>query len=447
MFDKVTLVYPYFHPHNDRSSFRFPPLGLGYLASYLERHNISVNLIDCTFLTKNEALSKIISTNPQIIGIYCMYSMKKEALWLAESTKPHCKMLIAGGPSPTTNPEEFLKTFDVVVLGEGEQTLLELVQNKNLSKINGIAYNHNRKTKYTQKRQPIKNLNTIPSPARNLFDNNAYQRYYKKFGYTTTSLITSRGCPFKCDFCSQPIFGNNTRFRSPEDIISEIKEIQKLGYDRIWFADDCFTIDSERLQKICDEIIRQKIKIGWECLSRVDTLDYGLAKKMKQAGCVRVFFGIESGNNNILKLMNKQITTKKAAESVHTAKKAGLQVGAFFILGYLGETNETILNTSRFAISLPLDYCSFTFPYPIPGTPLYEKIKNKITTKEPTSPRNPILTEHKLVYVSDFSETKLKFILVKATIQFYLKKYLGTRKYKILKPLEYLTDKIFEIMR
>jgi anaerobic magnesium-protoporphyrin IX monomethyl ester cyclase len=447
----VTLVYPYFRSKNDRSMFRFPPLGLGYIASYLEKHKISVNLVDCTFLNPKEALRRIKNGNSKIVGIYSMFSMKNNALRLARSIRPFCELLVAGGPLPTVNPEEFLNDFDIVVLGEGEQTMLEIVTETqgggNFSKINGVAFKDAEKIVYTQKREFIENLDHIPFPSRKLFDNTKYQEYYSKFGYTTTSLISSRGCPFSCAFCSQPIFGNSVRFRSAENIVEEMNEIQKLGYGRIWFADDCFTINSERLSNICDLIIAQDLNINWECLSRVDTLDRKLANKMRRAGCVRVFFGIESGNDGVLELMNKQITTEKATAGVQIAKSEGLEVGAFFILGYPGETDETILDTVNFASSLPLDYCSFTFPYPIPGTQLYEEVKYNITNADPVGSSHLRLIDHELLFRSDFSETKLKFIIIKATVQFFFKKHIGSRCYNfLLKPLEHLTNKIFKLI-
>ncbi|MFQ5821140.1 MAG: B12-binding domain-containing radical SAM protein [Candidatus Heimdallarchaeota archaeon] len=146
-----------------------------------------------------------------------------------------------------------------------------------------------------------------------------------------------------------------------------------LRYDRIWFVDDCFTLNRKRLIGICNEIIRRGIKIDCECLSRVDTIDKDVAEKMKKAGCICVFYGIEYGNDSVLAHMNKQITIKQARKTVHITKQSGIQVGEFFIVGYPGENNETILDTVKFASSLPLDYISFTLPYPIPGTPLMKE--------------------------------------------------------------------------
>ncbi len=261
-------------------------------------------------------------------------------------------------------------------------------------------------------------------------------------------MITSRGCPFNCDFCSQPIFGNRFRTRSAANIVDEIETVLALGYERIWFADDCFTLNRKRLIDICNEIIQRGIKIDWECLSRVDTMDREMAEKMRRAGCVRVFFGIESGNDSVLTLMKKRATTKQAKEAVQATKLSRVQVGAFFIVGYPGETDETVLDTVKFASSLPLDYLSFTFPYPIPGTPLYERVKDKMISDDWKEPKHLRLIEHKLLYRSSFSEAKLKFAILKATVQFRLRKYLGARVYKLIgEPFERLTDFVFKLLR
>lgn len=446
----VALVHPYFHPSGDSSPFRFPPLGLGYIAAYLKKHGVSVNLVDCTFLKQEESLRRIRHSKPEIIGIYSMYSMKDRTIEMADLLRDDCEMLVTGGPLPTTEPEDFLEYFDVVVIGEGEETMLELVNHKDgntrLSKVRGIAYKDKGKTKLTEPRGLIENLDAIPFPDRALFDNQAYKDYYsKKFGYTITSVITSRGCPFICDFCSRPVFGNTFRTRSATNIVDEVEAVIKLGYQRMWFADDCFTLNRRRLLRICDEIIGRKMKVDWECLSRVDTVDRETIVKMKQAGCVRVFFGIESGNNDVLSLMRKQITTSRAREAVKVTKESGIKVGAFFILGYPGETSKTILETVRYASSLPLDYLSYTLPYPIPGTALYDRVKDRLIVSEWNEPKGRRLVKHKLVFRSPISEAKLKFAIVKGTAQFELRKHVGTRLYKVIgAPLEHLTDFVYE---
>jgi anaerobic magnesium-protoporphyrin IX monomethyl ester cyclase len=449
----VSLVYPYFQPSGDNSIFRFPPLGLGYIASYLKSHGISADVIDCTFMSQKEAFERIRNSRPKIIGLQVMFSMKEKALEIAELVRKDGSLLVAGGPLPTVEPEEFLSSFDVVVIGEGEQTMLELVRavqgGTSLMDVKGIAFKEKGKIKMTSPRGFIENLDDVPFPSRELWDNQAYKSYYSKnFGYTTTSIITSRGCPFTCDFCSRPIFGNKFRSRTAANVAEEVKVVRELGYQRVWFADDCFTLDRKRMLNICDELVRRHLTIGWECLSRVDTVDLQVAERMKQAGCVRVFFGIESGNEKVLKIMKKQATTKQAMDAVRVFKKVGVQVGAFFIIGYPGENDETVLDTVNFASSLPLDYLSFTFPYPIPGTPLFERVKDRMNSEDWKEPEGFHLVKHKMLFRSPFSEVKLKFAIFKGMTQFYLRKYMGKRVYSLLgRPYERLTDTLYRILK
>ena len=182
--------------------------------------------------------------------------------------------------------------------------------------------------------------------------------------------MASRGCPFACEFCSNVVFGDSYRERSPAGVVDEIEQALALGYDRIAFADDVFTLRGERVVALCDEIERRGLRFAWECLARVDGIDGATAARMRRAGCRTVFFGIESGSDEILRLMRKGITAARAREAVWAAHDAGLEVGAFFILCYPGETDDTVLETLRFAASLPLDYLGLSMPYPLPGTRL-----------------------------------------------------------------------------
>jgi anaerobic magnesium-protoporphyrin IX monomethyl ester cyclase len=450
----VTLVYPYFHPRGDTSIFRFPPLGLGYIAAHLRQHGISVEVVDCTFIKQKEALKKIIDSKPRVIGIQSIYSMKEKSLELGQLLRDHCELLVAGGALPTVEPETFLKNFDVVVVGEGEQTMLELVNQfingGDFSQLKGIVYRDkcDGEIKRTPPRELNADLDSFPDPSRELFENNAYKKYYsKKFGYTVTAIMTTRGCPFSCDFCSKPVFGSVFRARSATNVVDEIEDAISLGYSRIWFADDCFTLNRNRLLGICDEIIRRGLKISWECLSRVDTLDPEAVDRMKRAGCLRMFFGIESGNDEILALMKKQITTKQAYETVQLCKKKGIKTAAFFILGYPGENQKTILDTVRFASSLPLDYLSFTLPYPIPGTPLFERLSTRLVSEEWEEPKSLQPIKHKLLFNSQITEVKLKVAIVKGMVQFYIRKYLGKHGYMFIgTPFEKLTDAVYKLM-
>jgi anaerobic magnesium-protoporphyrin IX monomethyl ester cyclase len=452
---KVTLVYPYFQPSKDNSLFRFPPLGVGYVAASLKKRGVSVELVDCTFLSREEAVEKVKRSKPQVVGVYSMFSMKKSSLDLARVFEDYCDLLVVGGPLPTLDPVGFLGVFDVAVVGEGEETMVELVgcvdEGVGLSGVRGIVYRDGVGVRFNSARGFVGDLDCLPFPSRELFDNDAYKRYYaRRYGYTTTPLISSRGCPFTCDFCSRPVFGTSFRVRSAGNIVDEVEVVAGLGYDRVWFADDCFTLDQRHLLGVCDELVGRGVDLGWECLSRVDTMSREVAVAMRRAGCVRVFFGVESGNDRVLALMNKQVTVEQARRAVFAAKSAGLQVGAFFIVGYPGESDGTILETLRFASGLPLDYLSFTLPYPIPGTALFERVKGNggVSVEDWEEPKSWSLIRHKLLYEAGFSEAKLKFGIGKAHLQFYGRKFLGERGYGLVGlPFERLTDAAFRLMR
>ena len=445
----VLLIYPFFKSRFDNSPFRFPPLGIGYIASVLRHEGLTVSVLDCTFQDRRGVVKKIGSLCPRIVGIYSMYSMEDEALQLARRIRTMAELLVAGGPLPTVEPSRFLDDFDVVVVGEAERTMLDLAKkflaNQDFKDLHGIAFKDGSGIHKTPVRKRIEDLDSVPIPARDLFENNSYKKYYRtRFGYEMASMISSRGCPFECDFCSRPVFGESLRSRSPANIVNEMELIVNLGYNMVWFADDCFTISKDHVMKICDELIHRRVKVGWQCLSRVDALDFEMAKRMKEAGCQRIYFGIESGDERTLKTMRKHIDLASARTAVENANSVGIQTGAFFILGYPGEDDEAILNTVRFATNLPLDYLSFTFPYPIPGTGLHSRVKN--ATRDHGSHRTRLIN-HSLTYDSEFSELKLKLAVVKATIQYEIRKYLGEKWYRLLgRPFERLTDSVFRKM-
>jgi anaerobic magnesium-protoporphyrin IX monomethyl ester cyclase len=384
----VALIYPFFKPRRDRSVFRFPPLGISYVAASLHKEGHSVRLIDCTFLDRAGALKNVLETKVDVIGIYCMVSMVDDCMWFARNLRDHCHLLVAGGPLPSCEPRQFLDHFDVVVRGEGEQTMIELLRayelQKDLKFLPGIAFVNRAdgapKATFTDERPFSADLDAIPFPAREMLPNKSYIDYgKKKYGFSVTTVMSTRGCPFCCEFCSNVVFGGSYRERSARNVVDEIEQALSLGYDRISFSDDVFTLKKERVRAICEEIIRRGLCFKWECLGRVDALDDEMAAIMKKAGCTRIFFGVESGNDRILSLMKKQITTDQARRAVEAAHRAGLQAGAFFILFYPGDTDETVLQTLRFAASLPLDYLGLTMPYPLPGTPLYKRVSAKIT--------------------------------------------------------------------
>ena len=451
----VLLIYPYFNPAGDRSIFRFPPLGVAYIAASLRKAGYDVSILDCTFLSREDALKRARAPGADVVGIYSMVTMRKESIWFAKHLRDCCELLIAGGPLPSCDPVSFMGDFDVVVRGEGEHAMLEILRayedNHDFSSIPGIVYRRRRAGEmdghiFTRHRELETNLDGIAFPARDLLPNNSYIEYWKrKSGYAATTIITTRGCPFSCEFCSNAVFDISYRERSPENVVDEVEQALSFGYDRIHFADDVFTLRRERVLRVCEEIRKRGLHFKWECLGRVDSIDKDTATAMKSAGCDRIFFGIESGSDSILKLMNKKITVERARRAVDAAHAANLKTGAFFILCYPGETDKTILDTLSFATSLPLDYLSFTMPYPLPGTALYERVKNRINKE--WEPPNSIISDHTLIYRADFSETKMKFAILKGQVQFSMNKWLGKYACLAVKPFEKLTDMVFKLMR
>jgi anaerobic magnesium-protoporphyrin IX monomethyl ester cyclase len=439
----ILLIYPFFKPRFDRSVFRFPPLGISYMAAALRRAGHDVSLLDCTFTKRKVAMEKALETNARIVGLYCMATMIEDCFLFADLLRNRTGLLVAGGPMPTASPDLFLDRFDVVVRGEGEQTMAELLQTwekgLDLESVRGIAFARKADAAsgtggnvVTTAPRPFSgDLDHIAFPARDLLPNESYLSHGKRaYGFSITTIMTTRGCPFQCDFCSNVIFGGSYRERSTENVVDEIEEALGLGYERISFADDVFTMNPGRVRAICREIETRGLHFQWECLGRVDTMDYPLAAAMKKAGCTRIFFGIESGNDEILGLMNKKITVNQARGAVEAAHRAGLHVGAFFIVGYPGDTNDSALQTIRFALSMPLDYLGLAMPQPLPETGLYKR-----------------LFEHPGNEPAGFSKTKIRFGIAKGKAHFIAQKKLGSLGRPALRLFELITDALFRLLK
>ena len=456
----VLLIYPFFRRRLDRSRFRFPPLGVAYVAAALQEAGHDVRVLDCTFLSRDEAARLALAARADVVGISCMATMEEDARWFAEHLRGRCRLLVAGGPLPTCDPDAFLEHFDAVVRGEGEQTMRELLAaheaGADIGAVPGVACRRAAGARAqgaaggaalcAPPRPFARDLDALPFPARKLLPNARYIEFGRRsYGYSITTVMSTRGCPFACEFCSNVVFGESYRERSAQSVVDEIEDCLALGYERISFADDVFTLNGRRVLEICAEIRRRRLRFAWECLGRVDAFDHATARAMKEAGCFRIFFGIESGNDAILKLMNKQITTAQARSAVEAAHDAGLEVGAFFILCYPGETDDTVLETLRFATSLPLDYAGLTMPYPLPGTALLERVGDQVT--RPWRPQEALLVNHVLTYQGDFSALKMRFALLKGRAQFEMKRRLGSFAPAALRLFEGPTDRLFRLLK
>jgi radical SAM superfamily enzyme YgiQ (UPF0313 family) len=409
------------------------------------RQNHEVKIIDSSILnyTIGDVERELRSFNPDVVGITSVTPSIYEAYKVAETAKKvreDCTVIL-GGPHATFMPRQTMEEceyIDIIVRGEGEETTRELIENIEkgvpLNKVKGITFRKENGIIDTEPRPFIKNIDDIPFPSRDLLP----MHLYKFNGVKYTTMLTSRGCPFGCSFCSSSrLFGGYWRGRSPENVLEEIKTVYgEYGIRNIEFMDDTFTLDQKRAEKICDGIIEQGWDISWGASSRVDTLSKELAEKMKKAGCWIIFLGIESGSQKILDTIGKRITLEQAKKAVEILKDAGIQVLGSFIIGFMQDTKETIKETIKFAKSLNLDYAEFSILTPYPGTPIfdYAKKNNMLLTED----WSKYTATEPIVKIEGISEKEVKALFQKAYITFYLRpkivmKWLKNKQFSFIK--------------
>jgi anaerobic magnesium-protoporphyrin IX monomethyl ester cyclase len=381
----VTLVNPPY-PKGAHQHPPFTPLGLGYLAAVLEKNKYEVDVIDCQALrlSYDDFKIELSKRQPDIVGMTSTTLTYKSALRIAKIAKevhPKC-LTVLGGVHVTFWDDKALQEcpdLDVVVRKEGENTILELVQKletgKSFSGVLGITYRKDGKIVKNADRPYIEDLDSLPFPAHHLWP---IERL-RKYGKVIFPLMTSRGCVFWCEFCSAVrMFGRRFRMRSPKNVVDELEYLHNTyGADNFTFYDDTFTINQPRTAEICKEIINRKLKIQWDCETRVDMVTKELLLTMREAGCYAIWYGVESGSQRIIDAMGKGFSLKQVMRAFKWAKEAGLMVVAGTILGSPGETKETAWETIKFVERLNPDDVGFYIATPYPGTPMYDLVKEK----------------------------------------------------------------------
>lgn len=381
---RIALIQPYFHTH-----IATPPLGLGYLAAYLRSSGHEVKIYDCVVSeTKNKELVELLKKEKfEVIGITIFTMFFPQARELIRELKNTVKgSVVIGGPQVSALPAFTLEETkaDFAIVGEGEVTLLELVEElkkkrRELRTIKSLAFKDSQgKIIVNERRSLINNLDSLPFPAWDLIKPQSYPpaphgAFYKRF--PLAPIITTRGCPFNCSFCSSRVtWSNKLRFRSPKKVVDEIEQLVNIfGIKEFHFEDDNFTASRSHALAVCREIIKRKIDIVWACPNgvRIDRLDKKLLKTMKESGCYLLAFGIESGSQKILNRAGKHLDLKIVYKTLKLVKEIGIQTWGFFIIGLPGETRETVQTTISFAKKLSLDraqFCKFT---PLPGTTIF----------------------------------------------------------------------------
>ena len=358
------------------------PLGLCYLASMVRSKGFNAKILDAegTDISHENILEQIAKDSPRHIGISAVTLAINAAARTAKAIKAKFDIpIILGGPHITAVPAETMEAFpqfDIGVIGEGEITTVELLQalteGKNLELVDGLIFRKNNQIVQTTPRKFIDDIDSLPLPAWDLLPNLA--EVYKPIPFSvrqlpSTALVTGRGCWAKCEFCDRSVFGNRMRAHSAVRIVEMIKLLMKdYGIRDIFIDDDTFTSPRSRVTEFCHLLISENIDITWACATRVDLIDEELLHLMKRAGCWQVAFGIESGSQKILDLMKKGITVEKAKEKLALAKKAGITTKAFFMIGYLKETKETLQETLDFILTAELDVMMLSFATPLPNT-------------------------------------------------------------------------------
>ena len=414
MTSKILLVNPrseeFFH-----QLCRQPPLGLAYLAANLEKERFKVEVLDANIesLNPQETAERIIRSSAKYIGFTAdtfLIPLVFKISSLVKFKNENRKFIFIGGPHVTFMPKETLQdcqSIDAVVRGEGEITVCELIkkleEKKTLSEVKGITFRRDNEIIENPDRELIEDIDTIPFPAWQLFPLSRYSPFSSSstihWRGQFAPVITSRGCPHRCVFCVTPVFWKKLRLRSPENIIAELEFLNKqYGIRCINFLDSTFNFSEERITKICQLILKNGLNIQWCCEARADNITPELIDLMKKAGCNMIELGVESGNQEILDGIKKNITLKQIREAVRIIKKANLKLMCYFMIGLPGDTKESVKQTINFAKELNPRIATFPPTIPLPGTVLYQDyLKNGLLKKgyiwqNPFSPFNTTTT-------------------------------------------------------
>jgi anaerobic magnesium-protoporphyrin IX monomethyl ester cyclase len=423
---KVLMINP---PYSS-SKYKFiglvaPPLGIAYIAAMLERNGIEVKILDSPALEYgHEAVKKEIQAySPDIVAITSVTPTIGSALKTAQISKEACPnaITVLGGYHPTFTYQEVLKNdfVDIVVCGEGEQTMVELVEavenGKNLRDVNGLATENFK----TPSRGIIEDLDSIPFPARHLLPMDEYKILNMKL--TTGTIVSGRGCPYKCSFCaSSAMHGQKLRLRSAENVVDEMEHlVNDHNIEMVAFMDDTFTLNKKRVYEICEAIKDRGLDNYWGCTARVDTISEELLKAMKDAGCITMFLGVESADQQFLNEVNKMININRIKKTFELTKKYNMRTIASVVLGMPGDTKRSILSTIKFVKTLEPSYAVFSLATPYPGTDFYLKAASENLIKINDWSKYTLLSP--VLETVDCSLEELKKLQKKAFKEFYLR--------------------------
>lgn len=448
------------NPPQTASKYKFmgviaPPLGIAYMAGVLQENNIDVEILDASAedMDFKDVEKELLKRKPDLVALTALTPTIGRALETAQIVKETLpdSIVVMGGYHPTFNFIETLEdeNVDIVIRGEGEYIMLNLVQalenQSSLHDVKGIVFeDKNSKEIVVNPEAPlIQDLDELPFPALNLLPMKKYRLLDMDTHMTT--MITTRGCPMQCSFCSSAaMHGKKIRERSVENIVDEI-EYLKTNYDidTIAFMDDTFTLKKRKVMAICDEILKRNIEIMWGCTSRVDTLDEKLLKKMKEAGCITIFIGVESADQQQLDNMCKNTTIAKIENAFKIAHKLKIRTIASVALGMPGDTKEIMNKTVKFVHKLKPNYAIYSLATPYPGTRFYKEAFEKNLIKIKDWSKYTLITP--ILETIDCSLNDMRKIQAKAFMKFYLRPHYIIRQF--LQDGPYLLKTIFGVIK
>lgn len=388
----LLLAHAYFlseDPSEQQVMKPYPPLGLLYLSSHLKARDFSIGVFDGTFGRPEDFSALLARERPPIVGLYCNLMTKRNVLRLMRISRDAGAVVVLGGPEPPAYAEAYLdRGADVIVIGEGEHTLAELLPrllarpgSRDLADVPGLVYRDARGSIVrTPPRALLPDLDAQPLPDREAIDIRAYLAAWRaRHGMGAVSLITARGCPYTCRWCSRSVFGETHRRRTPQNVADEVTHIvDRYRPDMLWYADDVFTIHPGWIRRYADELGRRGLRVPFECISRPERLTEDVADALARLGCFRLWIGSESGSQRILDAMDRRVTVEQVRHATHLLQKRGIQVGMFIMLGYPGEEIADLEATIDHLKRSAPDVFLTTVAYPIKGTPFYDEVRDRI---------------------------------------------------------------------
>ena len=431
---KVLFTHSYFLKFDAKqykTAMPYPPLGTLYAMAYLREHGYDVKLFDTMFCdSAKDIRSTIDSYKPDIFISYddgfnyltkmCLTNMREACFEMQTYAKSKGCKVITSSSDAADHYEDYLKHgADAIAIGEAEQTVLELCNafknNSSIQFIQGIAYSTDKPAEIslTSKRTVIKDLDTLPPPAWDLMDVSLYKKMWmENHGYFSLNFVTTRGCPYKCNWCAKPIYGNRYNSHSPQNIVLEIKKWQQqFGFTHIWFADDIFGLKPNWLSEFEEHIKKEKVKIDYKIQSRADLLlEEDNIQHLANSGCKTVWMGAESGSQKILDAMDKGTKVEQIYEATRLLKKHHIHVALFLQLGYLEETISDIKLTIKMVEDLLPDDIGISVSYPLPGTLFYDKVKDQLKTKSNWIDSDDLDLMFKNTYKKEFYKELQRYI-------------------------------------